>query len=285
MSEGNCPEHLWPLRPVSREDGQLWKSLIADPKLVTYSVYGLFPAAYDLVYGDATALPEIRYSGRTRGRVAIITGTREHRSVGVVIKPWQSPAEPDIASVAGAIGVGPVQLPSIAGFISEEFVAGAFLTDLPAGELSADLMRSVGQQVGAAITKLHNAGVCYNDATFSDPEGRSHVIVEPHGGIKLIDFGVSLMLQDHPAGLTFHDAYNAARTDPMFHLFRRMTPVGDSDSLARFVADYGRRLAAQSREEIQQRDWRIAEEGLAIIARRFAQEMAEALSDGLKAAR
>ena len=130
---------------------------------------------------------------------------------------------------------------------------------------------------------MHAAGICYNDATVSDPEGRSHTILLTDGGIHLIDFGVSLLLRDHPANLTFHDAYNAARTDPMFRLFRRMGADADPEALGKFINDYGRRLAQQSVEEIQSRDWRIAEEGVTVVAGMYGSVAADALRAGIAA--
>ena len=285
VADGRCPEHLWPLWPLSKRDPALWKILADDPRIPQFSVYGLFPAAYGMLYGGDVEAPTVRYDGRTRGRVAIISGRRGDETIGVVIKPCQSPAEAQIAHVSGEIGVGPVQLPTIAGFISEEFVPGKFLTDLTPDDAAPERMRDVGRALGTALNHLHDAGVCYNDATISDPEGRSHIIVQLDGGIRLIDFGVALLLRDHPAGLTFHDAYNAARTDPMFRLFRQMTPDGDGESLARFVADYGRRLARLSAVEILERDWRIADEGASVVSGRFGPAYASALLEGLSVAR
>ncbi len=255
----------------------MWGSLIKDDRIERFSVYGMFPAAYSMVYGPDSPGATIRYDGRTRGRVAIINSG----STAVVIKPWQSSREGGIAAIAGGLGVGPAQLPSIAGFISEEYVDGWFLTDLPAEDATAERMRSVGAALADVLSRLHYAGVCYNDATISDPEGRSHIILRPDGEIRLIDFGVALLLDNHPEGLTFEDAWNAARTDPMFRLFRQMTGGDGGESLRRFVADYGRRLAGQTAAEIQSRDWRIAEEGAAIIASEFGQGAADALREGI----
>ena len=240
-------------------------------------MYGLFPAVYPLVYGLQSDAASIRYDGRTRGRVAIING----ESAGVVIKPCQSSREAEIAAIAGGLSVGPRQLISIDGFISEEFVDGRFLTDLTIADATEDRMRSVGAALAGALSRLHAAGVCYNDATISDPDGRSHIILRPDGEIRLIDFGVALLLDNHPEGLTFEDAWNAARTDPMFRLFRQMTGGDDDAALGRFVADYGRRLAGQTPAEIQSRDWRIADEGASIIAARYGPVAADALREGL----
>ena len=278
VANGDCPERLWPLWPLAETDGELWGLLLADDRIERFSVYGLFPAAYSLVYGsDAGGAVSIRYDGRTRGRVAIING----ESSSLVIKPCQSRREAEIAAIAGELGVGPIQLPTIPGFISEEFVEGRFLTDLTGEEATPARMQRVGAALARALSRLHAAGVCYNDATISDPDSRSHIIVRPNGEIRLIDFGVALLLDNHPEALTFEDAWNAARTDPMFRLFRQMTGGGDDAALGRFVADYGRRLAGQTPAQIQSRDWRIAEEGAAIIAGRYGPVAADALREGL----
>ena len=281
VRNGRCPERLWPLWPLANQGGELWELLVEDPRVTRFSVYGFFPAAYDLAYGDQAADVDVRYDGRTRGRVAIITGELARRWVRVVIKPCQSPGEAEIARIAGELNLGPTQLPSVEGFLTEEFVPGPFLTDLRSQEASAERMHSIGFALGMTLSRLHAAGVCYNDATVSDPDGRSHTILRSDGGIRLIDFGVALLLQDHPANLTFHDAYNAARTDPMFRLFRQMASDADSDAFGRFVDDYGRRLARQSVEEIQSRDWRIADEGASIVAGRYGSLAADALRAGI----
>lgn len=278
VARGDCPERLWPLWPLERTHRQLWRLLIEDDLIERFSVYGLFPAAYPLVYGPDAQHTTIRYDGRTRGRVAIIN---DGESAGVVIKPCQSSGEAEIAAIAGDLGLGPAQLAGIAGFISEDYVVGRFFTDLPAEEATQERMRLVGTALANALRRLHSAGICYNDTTISDPEGRSHIILRPDGEIRLIDFGVSLLLDNHPEGLTFEDAWNAARTDPMFRLFRQMTSGGDDTALARFVADYGRRLAVQTPAQIQSRDWRIAEEGASMVAARYGPVAADALREGM----
>lgn len=121
-------------------------------------------------------------------------------------------------------------------------------------------------------------------AAVADPEGRSHLIVRPDGSLRLIDFGVSLLLREHPAALTFEDAWNAARTDPMFRLFRQMSGGGDNAALGQFVAEYGRRLAGQTAAEIQARDWRIADEGATVLAKQYGPDAAAALRAGFTAA-
>ena len=281
VADGRCPLNLWPLWPLAPANPELWDSIIQDERIAEFSVYGLFPAAYDLVYGPQGGAAAIRYDGRTRGRVAIISGQRAGKTVRVVIKPCQSRGESEIARIAGELGVGPQQLPTIAGFISEEYVEGTFLTELPAGQADAERMRRVGAGLRDVINRLHDAGICYNDATLSDPDGRSHLLVLPDESLRLIDFGVALLLREHPSGLTFEDACNAARTDPMFRLFRQMSGDSGDGALAGFVNEYGRRLARQSAAEIQSRDWRFAAEGAAMVGQRLGPAAAAALRDGL----
>ena len=291
VAEGRCTVNLWPLWPVAQEDAALWDALAGDRHISTHSVYGFFPAAYDLVYGDDDLPAEIRYDGRTRDRVAIVSGRRAGAPVSVVVKPCQSRREAEIARIAGELEIGPRQLPTIDGFISEGYVAGTFLTELTPEQATPEQMRGIGAMLREALGRLHAASVCYNDATIADPEGRSHIIIrrdavndsksDGAGGIRLIDFGVALLLRDHPQNLSFEDAYNAARTDPMFRLFRQMTGDTNQTALGRFVSDYGSRLARQSVSEIQSRDWQIAKEGAAIIATRFGPAAAAAVREGL----
>ena len=285
VRDGRCPEPLWPLWPLARQDRTAWAALVDDERIPRFSVYGLFPATHGWVYGDEAANVSIRYDGRTRGRVAIISGICGYATRGIVVKPCQSPSEAEIATIAGDLELGPRQYRSIDGFLTEECVDGQFLTDLNPEDASPERVRVIGERLGTMLSHLHRAGICYNDATVADPDGRSHIIVLPDGDIRLIDFGVALLLRDHPANLTFHDAYNAARTDPMFRLFRQMTSGADPDTLGRFVADYGRRLSRQSAKEIQERDWRIADEGISFIAGTYGPAAADALRAGVSAGR
>ena len=53
-------------------------------------------------------------------------------------------------------------------------MAGTFLTDLAPESANPERMRRIGAALGNAIRSLHDAGICYNDATVADPNGRSH---------------------------------------------------------------------------------------------------------------
>ena len=162
-------------------------------------------------------VPGLRMTGRTRGPVAILASGGDQ----LALKPFQNSREDEIAAIAASVGVGPVQFPSLAGYLAEQFAGGVFFTDLPPERRDPDTMRSVGLQLGGMLRRLHNAGVYYNDATLADPQGRSHIIVADDGGCTLIDFGVSLLLDRHPE-YTREEVHNFARTLPMYRIFAGM---------------------------------------------------------------
>ena len=270
VADGRCPIHLAPFwRLVSGESEaaagrDLFDKLSGDPLLSVYSFYGFFPGIYRRVYQERER-PEITLDGRTRGPVALL---RFSNGEGVAVKPLQNSREEAIARLAGDAGVGPRQLPSLDGFIVEELVPGTFLHPVASRtSLIDEFLYLAGRRLGEMLAALHSAQIYYNDATISDPEGRSHLIVELEGngnqralaGARLIDFGVSVLLDNHPA-LELEEVFSIARTTPEFRILSRMGIQGPD--LRQFLIQYRRRLAAQSREEIMARDIRFTEEGL-----------------------
>ena len=209
---GKYPVHLLPFSDLASSTGPdnsgLLEKLAKDPLLPTYSIYGFFPTIHEIVY-HSDRPPEIAFDGRARGRVAIIKA----EDTAMVVKPFQSSREGEIASIAGELGVGPAQYPSLPGFITEEFVAGRFFTGLPADEITPESMYLRGRDLGNMLAALHSRRIYYNDATLSDPSGRSHLIVGAGGDCRLIDFGVSLLLDGH-SGPSREDVYNFVRTPP-----------------------------------------------------------------------
>ena len=166
------------------------------------------------------------FEGRTRGRVAIL---RFGDGDGIVIKPVQSAREDVIARLAGEGFIGPSQFPSLEGFLSEEWVAGRFFTVLTEEAVCEEAMYAIGERLGSMLAELHARQIYYNDATVSDPDGRSHLIIEDKanfgGGAvpncRLIDFGVSVLL-DNFLDLEPEEVYNLVRTTPEFRLLSRM---------------------------------------------------------------
>ncbi len=276
VETGQCPPHLAPFWTlVSADagnclDGPLFRKLETDWRVAEYSFYSFFPPVYARIYHQGER-PQIWFDGRTRGRVALF---RFANGEGLVVKPLQNRREAEIAQRAGEAGVGPRQFPSLDGFLVEELVQGRFFTDLSTAELQDDLLHRVGLRLGSMLLALHNAGTCYNDATVSDPEGRSHLLVrlptagqaDPSPDCRLIDFGVSVLLDRFP-DLEMEEVFNLVRTTPEYRLASRLG-LGGSE-LGRFLAQYRQRLSSASRDEILARDLRIAEEGLREAAARM----------------
>ena len=267
-------------------DAGLLRKLQADPLLADYSPYALLPIPYRRIYQQGER-PAVTYIGRSRGRGAIF---RFADGAGLVVKPLQSRREAAIAALAGELQVGPAQLPTLDGFITEEFVAGPFFTDLPPQAVTGEAMHRLGQELGRMLAALHARRICYNDATLSDPEGRSHLIIPPGwengpaatgAGCRLIDFGVSVLLDYHPR-LEPEEVYNLARTTPEFRLFSGMGLAGAA--LAEFLEQYRQRLAGASAESILARDLRFVQEGLRMASTRMGDRITPPFQEGFNAA-
>ena len=269
VRDGRCPVHLAPFWGLANEEpgfvngSQLYRKVAGDPLMSTYSCYGLFPGVYERIYCQGQR-PRLNFDGRSRGRVALF---RFENGEGLVVKPLQSRREASVAPLAGEVAVGPAQLPSIAGFLVEELVPGVFFTDLTPDSLNEEFMYLVGRRLGQMIRELHESAIYYNDATISDSDGRSHLIVhcgpqpttQPAPDCRLIDFGVSVLLDNFPH-LEPEEVFNLVRTTPEFRLLSRMGVQGNE--LGRFLAQYRQRLVNTSAEEILARDLRFFEEGL-----------------------
>jgi len=269
VEDGKCPPHLIPfwslMSPGNQDDfdAQLVRKLEADPVVSDYSCYAFFPQIYPRLY-QLGERPQVRFDGRTRGRVALL---RFAEGAGLVVKPLQSRREAEIALLAGEAGIGPRQVPSLEGFLAEELVEGRFFTDFAPDDLNDDLVYQVGHRLGSMLSTLHQSRICYNDATLSDPEGRSHLLVQlpnahqaaPSPGFRLIDFGVSVLLDRFP-DLEMEEVFNLARTMPEYRIVSRLGLRGSD--LGHFLAQYRQRLSTSGIEQILACDLRFTEEGL-----------------------
>ena len=159
-------------------------------------------------------------------------------------------------------------------FIVEEIIAGAFFPELSAEVVDDRFMHQAGRRFGELLGRLHGERICYNDATLSDPEGRSHLMVSLVAGsvgqaapqLRLIDFGISTILDKFP-NLELEEVYNLVRVMPEFQLLSRMGMAGSE--MSSFLSQYRRKLESIPVEDILARDRRFMEEGLALAARRL----------------
>ncbi len=268
------PEHMPPFWKLSDLEFPLFLRLTHDPTVMALSRYAFFPEVLRRLRSGQD-IPKLEFSGRARGMVAIL-GFADR---SIVIKPLQNGREDEIARTAGEIGVGPAQLESLPGYLTEEFVSGAFFTELPEELLSDGYLAEVGSAVGDMLRRLHQASIYYNDVTFSDPRGRSHLLVQADGSCRLIDFGISLMLDRHPR-LEREEVHNFVRTLPMYRVFRGMAE--DEAHVDRFLEEYASKLAAASKSEITSRDLVFAEQGLKMAARRMGERIVGPVREGLK---
>ncbi|MBO54167.1 MAG: hypothetical protein CL886_00745 [Dehalococcoidia bacterium] len=257
VSTGACPSHLGPFHKLNDSHPDLYRKLVIDAFVVKYGAYGFFPKAYDLIYLSDES-PNITFSGRTRGRVAILTSS----SYNMVIKPLQNSKEAEIATRAGKLEVGPNQFDSLPGFLSEEYVSGKFITDNSANHDIMPQPVDIGIKVGSALSKLHENQICYNDTTLSDPEKRSHLIINQAGNIKLIDFGLSLSLNEYP-NFSIEETFNYVRTMPIYRIFSAMNPT--REDVHSFLKSYQRTFKEISPDTIYDRDIQFLTEGLQLM--------------------
>ena len=266
------PDWMRPFWKLSDLEPDLFIQVSEDRWVMALAQYAFFPTV--LAWREqGRPVPGFRTGGRTRGPVGILHCGDDQ----LAIKPFQNSREDQIASVAASVSVGPRQFPSLPGYLAEQYADGVFFTDLPPERRDADTMRSVGRQLGGMLRRLHEAGIYYNDATLADPEGRSHLIVAGDGGCTLIDFGVSLLLDRHPE-YSREEVHNFARTLPMYRIFAGM--ADSREEMDGFLAQFGAQLARSSRGDIQARDLKFAQQGLAIAGQKLGQHIIPPLRDG-----
>ena len=270
------PDHMLPFWKLSDLEMPLLLRLTADPTVKALSRYAFFPEVFQRLR-SMQDIPKLEFSGRTRGMVAILGFS----DLSIVIKPLQNGREDQITQTAGNIGVGPEQLESLPGYVTEEFVPGTFFTDLPEDWLTDSFLEGVGSTLGGMLRRLHQAGIYYNDVTLSDPKGRSHLFVQANGSCRLIDFGISLMLDRHPH-LEREEVHNFVRTLPMYRVFRGMAE--DEAQVDRFLEEYASKLAAASKSETTSRDLVFAKQGLKMAARRMGERIVAPVWLGFKRA-
>jgi len=270
-SESITNKHLIPFFPLQELEPTLFGKLQRDPQVKTYSIYSFFPKAHKLVYSHEP--PSINFGGRSRGQVAIL----HHESGSLVIKPYQSKQEPYIADIASKLDLGPRQFKSIEGFLTEAFLSDPFLTDLPQSSFTPDLASNIGANLGQLLLDLHKERIVYNDATVSDPSGRSHLLISEDASCQLIDFGVSVWL-DSIDSLDLEEVYNLARTTPMFRLF---SGFGTRPAeVTQFLYAYKKELSKATPESVMERDVKFVEQGIRVLSDRIGDRIVEPFLSG-----
>src|SRR3989338_3427715 len=199
--------YLVPFHPLASSNPSLYRKISKDKMAKQFSLYGFFPEAFDLVYGSE-APPEISFDEGNRGKVIILL----HPSKRIVIKGIQNSMEHEVAQMAAGLHTGPKQYPTIEGYLTEEFIDGPLFSKLDLKGPS-EMAYSIGTRVGEILSLLHQNSVFYNDAILLDQLGKSHLVVPELSPAILIDYGVSIRLNNFPR-LSDEEIINFFRTMP-----------------------------------------------------------------------
>lgn len=271
----NRQKFLYPFIGLSATNPELFTELRIDEKTKKYSAYGFFPETFDLVYNNATE-PEIliKMNGN-RGLVIMMM----HPEKNLVIKPIQNSKEPETAQISGDLQVGPEQFKTLNHFLTENYIFGTFFPNLDENQRADENMQEIGRRTGDILTLLHSKDIFYNDTILTDDFGRSHLIVSEASPSVLIDYGVSINLDNHP-NLSDEEVFNYARTLPINNLILEMNP--SEQKINNIIQIYRKQIQNMTKEEIMARDIGMVYEGLGFAKYRLGSEIAEPFTAGFK---
>ena len=260
---------------LRKDNPELYRKVIDDEKIQSYSLLGFFPETFDLVYnnGNIGPYPKLGIAQGNRWFAALLI----HPEKDIVIKPLQSDNEKEIANIASQLDIGPKQYRTLEGFLTEEFVKGTSFPNLVNGELSPDNMYKTGRNLGNVLRSLHSKEIYYNDVILTDDFGKSHLIVQQNDKIKLIDYGVAIQTDKHP-NYTDEEIFNFARTLPMIAFFHGSQCTSEEKN--RLIDQFRPMMQESTKEEIKSRDYNFVLEGLSLAEIRFNKRISEPLLKG-----
>ncbi|MEA3229315.1 MAG: hypothetical protein U9P44_00205 [archaeon] len=251
----NTNDYSYPFIGLSATNPSLYKEVLEDENIKTFSAFGFFPETFDLVYHSSTQ-PIIYYrKGKNRGLIAFIL----HPEKNLVIKQLQNSREHETAMIAAGLGVGPEQYETLDQFLTEQLIEGHFFTGLDEDQKSNDGMCEIGRQTGEILSLLHSKDIFYNDTILSDDFGRSHLIVPESSPAMLIDYGVALNLGKHP-DISDEDVFNYARTIPLNNFILHMN--ASKEKINELIQNHRPEIQKMSKKEIMSRDVSMINEGL-----------------------
>jgi len=264
-------EHLIPFAPLAARNPALFAKLAADERTKSGPAFCFFPESLPLFYSSTDPV-DVRIDLGTRGLVAIV----QTPSKGIVIKPHQSEGEESIAQRAADLGVGPRQLPSLPGHLTEQFIAGPKFSQLDRAEETLANVYEFGRAFGQMLRVLHNNDLFYNGQALCDDRGKSHLILPKSGTPVLIDFGRTLDLGEYGA-LSDAQVYRFMDTLPKPFLLQMMHGQHDPKKLV----DDGRDILARiTREDLLAEDVRAVNVGLGFAKGRIGSKRCDAFRDG-----
>ena len=262
--------------PLIAHNNPLYQKIMADEKALKHIGYGFFPEVFELCYYD-DSFPSFGGFSANRGQVNRIL----HLEKQLVIKPVESPRESEIARLAGDLGVGPRQYESLDGFLTEDFISGTPFPCLSKEGKEGHDFYHLGRQVRHMMDTLHVNNIFYNDVILTDDMGSSHLLIQDDGMPKLVDFGASVLLDQHPY-LTDDDVWNYARTNPVVALRIKMVgPIPKAKVKA--IETFRPLLERASPEEIMARDETFVQEGMHFAGYRIGEDNVASFRKGYEA--
>ncbi len=230
--------------------------------LKTENTISNFP---DINIDDKKEKPKIYiFPTRTRGHAFKVSFQNEIH----IIKPLQSSIEPSVAEKASQIGVGPKQYKSKEGYIHEEFVEGPLLLNLKKEECTPDFMKELGKKFARALNELHKQDVLVNDQILSDDFSNCHTIIDKKGDVRIIDFGVSIDLEDFP-NLSDEAVRSLIITDPfMSWSFNYGSPEDQKNELKNYRENILPRFKSK-KDLIKFKDYHLLQEGFYFLQQRL----------------
>ena len=201
----------------------------------------------------------------------ISTGARERAlkvsfgSEAFVIKTLENDEESKIAQIASDLDVGPKQVESIKGFLTEEWVEGDLIKKIDPEKCTSEYMESLGKKVGINIKKLHEKNIVINDQLLRDDFGKCHTIMKDDGDIRFIDFGASVDLSNFP-DLKDEEILCLMRSDPFASM--SLHGISSDEQLAAAIKRYKDNLLSnfKNKEDLMKsRDYQLLNEGIGFL--------------------
>lgn len=251
-------QHLHPFLGLIAVNEDLFAELAKDKQLEAFSYIALMPESIPLIYGSETS-PTLRLAQGNRGYIAIL----RHPEKNIVIKPLQSPREARIAGIADMLGVGPKQLPTREGFITEEYIDAPLFTQRR--ESPKKLIYTTGRRFGEILNALHANDIYFNDNSLADDMGRSHLFVPSDRPALLFDYGVALDVSN-VRQWSDQEVFDYIRTEPGVNFALQMNP----DAAPQLVAEHAPIVRSMSKEKIFGRDEYFVYEGASCASYRIS---------------
>ena len=269
----------WALSGISQISSELMDKVGNDSVVKEFGIASFFPIVGErIINGETPIIEAINANTRGRGFKAIFNDG------AFITKPIENNNEPKIALLMSEMGIGPKQYESLENYITEEFVEGAAIKDLKPEQCSPEFMQGLGVKITEAVERIHSKGILINDQLLSDDFGKSHTIVGSDGGIRFIDFGASVDLNEFP-NISDDAVYAIMRSDGMASM---MLGMATQDNIGDIINDYRKKFISEfkTKEDVMAcYDGQLMSEGLSFLSQRIGGPAVKAMVSGMQSQR